>query len=47
MIRYEQPSVEIIIFDEFVTTLGVGDSNGSIEPYNSTPLNGQSSVEEI
>jgi len=27
--------------------LGVGDSNGGIEPYNGTPLNGQSSVEEI
>lgn len=47
MKRYEQPSVEIIIFDEFVATLDVGNSNGGMEPYNNTPLNEQSSVEDI
>ena len=45
--RYEQPSVEIIIFDEFVATLSVGNSNGGIEEYSNTPLNEQPSVEGI
>lgn len=45
--RYEQPNVEIIIFDEFVTTLSVGNSAETPEPYNLNTLNGQSSLEEI
>ena len=44
MKKYEQPNVEIIIFDEFVATLDVGTSAETPEPYNL--LNGLSSDEE-
>ena len=29
--KYEEPNMEVILFDDLITTLNVGDSEGGVE----------------